>query len=78
METQLNSWQKAITDDGIHWKHVLYDPAIADLVKSYDIGGYPTKFLVGKDGKFLMRLLGNSPQGHEMLKKKLEELLPAN
>lgn len=78
METQLKSWQKAITDDGIHWKHVLYDPAIADLVKSYDIGGYPTKFLVGKDGKFLMRLLGNSPQGHEMLKKKLEELLPVN
>ena len=77
MEAQLKSWQKAITDDGIHWKHVLYDPAISDLVKAYDIGGYPTKFLVGKDGKFLMRLLGNSPQGHEMLKKQLEELLPA-
>jgi len=77
METQLKNWQKAITDDGIYWKHILYDPAVSDLVKAYDIGGYPTKFLVGKDGKFLMRILGNSTQNHEMLKKKLEELLPA-
>lgn len=77
METQLKNWQKAITDDGITWKHILYDPTISDLVKAYDIGGYPTKFLIGPDGKFLMRLLGNSPQNHELLKKKLEELLPA-
>ena len=76
-ETQLKNWQKAITDDGITWKHILYDPTISDLVKAYDIGGYPTKFLIGPDGKFLMRLLGNSPQNHELLKKKLEELLPA-
>ena len=78
METQLKNWRKAINDDGIQWKHILYDPSISDLVKAYDIGGYPTKFLVGKDGKFLMRILGNSPQYHEILKKKLEELLPAN
>jgi thiol-disulfide isomerase/thioredoxin len=77
METQLEKWKKAISEDGIEWKHILYDPSIADLVKQYDIMGYPTKFLVGADGKFLMRILGNSPQSHEMLKNKLEELLPA-
>lgn len=77
METQLEKWQKAIKEDGIQWQHILYDPALSDLVKQYDIMGYPTKFLVGADGKFLMRILGNSPQSHEMLKKKLEELLPA-
>lgn len=77
LEIQLEKWQKAISEDGIGWKHILYDPAVADLVKQYDIMGYPTKFLVGADGKFLMRILGNSPQSHEMLKKKLEELLPA-
>lgn len=77
METQLKKWKKAISEDGIDWKHILYDPSIADLVKQYDIMGYPTKFLVGADGKFLMRILGNSPQSHEMLKNKLEELLPS-
>jgi thiol-disulfide isomerase/thioredoxin len=77
LETQLEKWQKAISEDGIGWKHILYDPTVADLVKQYDIMGYPTKFLVGKDGKFIMRILGNSPQSHEMLQKKLEELLPA-
>lgn len=77
METQLEKWRKAVADDGIHWKHVLYDPSIADLVKQYDINGYPTKFLVGRDGRFILKILGNSPQGHEQLKRKLEELLPA-
>lgn len=77
METQLEKWKKAISEDGIEWKHILYDPTVADLVKQYDIMGYPTKFLVGADGKFLMRILGNSPQSHEMLKNKLEELMPS-
>lgn len=77
LETQLEKWQKAIKEDGIQWQHILYDPAQSDLVKAYDIMGYPTKFLVGQDGKFIMRILGNSPQSHDMLKKKLEELLPA-
>lgn len=77
METQLEKWRKAVADDGIHWKHVLYDPSIADLVKQYDINGYPTKFLVGRDGRFILKILGNSPQGHEQLSRKLEELLPA-
>lgn len=77
MEDQLKAWKKAITADDIQWRHILYDPSQSDLVKSYDIMGYPTKFLVGRDGKFIFRLLGNSPEGHEMLKKKLEELMPA-
>ena len=77
METQVRNWRKAVEDDGIPWKHILYDPSVADLVKVYDVGGYPTKFLVGRDGKFIMRILGHSEQSHENLRKKLEELLPA-
>jgi len=75
-DTQQRNWHKAIEDDGIPWKHILYDPDLSDLVKAYDIGAYPTKFLVGSDGRFIMRILGQSEQNHELLKKKLEELLP--
>jgi thiol-disulfide isomerase/thioredoxin len=74
-EEQEKSWRKAIQEDGINWLHVLYDPAVNDLVKSYDIGGYPTKFLIDQNGKFAMKILGNSPQSHDLLVKKLEELL---
>lgn len=76
-EAQVKNWRKAVEDDGIPWKHVLYDPEVSDLVKAYDVSAYPTKFLVGRDGKFIMRILGHSEQNHEELKRKLRELLPA-
>ncbi len=69
-------WRKAIAVDGITWKNVLYDPSILDLVKMFDINGYPTKFLIDQQGKFVLKLPGNSPQNHEALLNKLKELLP--
>ncbi len=69
-------WRKAIVADGITWKNVLYDPSKTNLVKMYDINGYPTKFLIDQQGKFVLKLSGNSPQNHEALLNKLKELLP--
>jgi thiol-disulfide isomerase/thioredoxin len=74
-DEQDKAWRKAIEEDGIHWLHILNDPDIMDLAKAYDIAGYPTKFLIDKNGKFVLKILGNSPQEHEKLFKKLEELL---
>ena len=54
----------------------MYDPAIIDLVKEYDINGYPTKFLVDQNGKFVMRILGNSDKLHADLEEKLALLMP--
>jgi thioredoxin-related protein len=54
----------------------LYDPAIKDIVKEYDINGYPTKFLVDQNGKFVMRILGNSERLHAELAAKLASLMP--
>jgi thiol-disulfide isomerase/thioredoxin len=69
------AWRKAIAEDGVDWLHVMIDPDVNDLAKSYDIGGYPTKFLIDQHGKFVLRLLGNQPNSHEMLAQKIEELL---
>lgn len=70
------AWRKAIKEDGLPWLQVLYDPAINDLVKEYDINGYPTKFLIDQNGKFVMRILGNSEKFHAELEAKLALLLP--
>ncbi len=70
------AWRKAIKEDGLTWLQVLYDPAINDLVKEYDINGYPTKFLIDQNGKFVMRILGNGEKLHAELEAKLALLLP--
>jgi thiol-disulfide isomerase/thioredoxin len=70
------AWRKAIKEDGLTWLQVLYDPAINDLVKEYDINGYPTKFLIDQNGKFVMRILGTGEKLHAELEAKLAMLLP--
>ncbi|MEY4812029.1 MAG: hypothetical protein RLZZ462_902 [Bacteroidota bacterium] len=70
------AWRKAVKEDGLTWPQILYDPAIKDIVKEYDINGYPTKFLVDQNGKFVMRILGNSEKLHAELAAKLASLMP--
>jgi len=70
------AWRKAVKEDGLTWPQILYDPAIKDIVKEYDIKGYPTKFLVDQNGKFVLRLLGNSEKLHAELAAKLAQLMP--
>jgi hypothetical protein len=64
-----------VEEDGIPWRQVLYDPAINDIVKTYDINGYPTKILIDAQGKIVLRLLGVSERNSKTLEAKLEELL---
>ncbi len=70
------AWRKAVKEDGLSWPQILYDSAIKDIVKEYDINGYPTKFLVDQNGKFVMRILGNSEKLHAELAAKLAVLMP--
>jgi len=55
---------------------VLNDADINDLAKSHDINGYPTKFLIDRNGKFVLKILGTSETLHKTLEKKLAELMP--
>jgi thiol-disulfide isomerase/thioredoxin len=72
---QTEKWKKAVEEDGIPWRQVLYDPAINDIVKTYDINGYPTKILIDAQGKIVLRLLGVSERNSKTLEAKLAELL---
>ena len=75
-EQQVESWKKAIKEDDINWLHILYDPAQNDIVKTYDIMGYPTKYLIDRNGKIIMKFLGTSESQHKELEKLLFELMP--
>lgn len=52
------AWLAAIKKDDVTWVHVLNDESGSglDIVKAYQISSYPTKILLDRDGKVLMRV----------------------
>ncbi|NML21204.1 AhpC/TSA family protein [Pseudoflavitalea sp. G-6-1-2] len=73
MEACKASWQKAIAEDGINWVHVLNQEGIEqlDIVKSYMVKGFPTKILIGADGKIITRI---SASASDAIDKALEKI----
>jgi hypothetical protein len=71
------NWKKAIQTDGIPWVHVMnnYGKETNDLVQVYGVSGFPTKFLLDKEGKILFKLVGAGEEGDKELDAKLGELL---
>lgn len=52
------AWLAAIKKDGVNWVHVLNDEGSGgmDIVKAFQVTAYPTKFLLDKEGKVLLRI----------------------
>lgn len=54
IDTDKKNWLKAISDDGLTWLQASdlkgYD---SEVVRSYGIGGVPSFFLIGRDGKII-------------------------
>lgn len=53
-------WKEAIEKDGLTWTNVLNNEKEMkqDVVRLYDIEGYPTQILLDKEGKIIARWLG--------------------
>lgn len=53
-------WLAAIKKDDVNWVHVLNKEGVEDqdIVKEYGITSFPTKLLLDKNGKILMRVTG--------------------
>ncbi len=77
MSMNEKNWKKAIESDGIPWVHVMnnYGKETNDLVQVYGVSGFPTKFLLDKEGKILFKLVGAGEDGDKELDAKLSELL---
>ncbi|RFS26688.1 TlpA family protein disulfide reductase [Chitinophaga silvatica] len=58
LDTGKAKWLAAIQKDEANWVHVLNDEGTGapDIVKAYKVGSYPTKFLLDKNGKILLRI----------------------
>jgi len=71
-----SAWLAAIKKDDVNWVHVLEDEGSGapSITKAYGIEGYPTKLLVDRDGKILMRVIGNlNEEMDERIKSILEK-----
>lgn len=70
------AWKKAVKDDGIEWLHVLnnYGKENFDLVQKYGVTGFPTKFLLDKEGKILYKIVGAGAEGDKAVDEKLKEV----
>lgn len=76
-QEQREKWLAAIQKDGISWVHILNneDKATQDLVKEYRVTAFPTKIVLGKDGKILLRITASATDDIDrLLEKELSTL----
>ena len=71
LDRDMNSWRKAIEDDGLMWSQISnlqfwQDP----IAKLYNISAIPAAFLIDSEGRILAKNLRG-----ERLKEKVKELL---
>jgi len=71
LEDNRRAWEKAVEEDGMTWLQVLNNEGqeTFDAVKAYGITAFPTKLLLDKEGKIIVRQVGGSSEIDEYLKK---------
>lgn len=71
LDTDKKNWLKAIADDGLTWLQVSDLKGYrSEAVQSYGIGGVPSFFLIGRDGK----IIANTNIQGEPLNQRLAEM----
>lgn len=58
IEAAKETWLKAIAEDQINWVHILNQDGIEkqNLVSTFYVNSFPTKILIGADGKIILRI----------------------
>lgn len=59
-------WREAVKKYELPWLHV-YNPRESSLLKDYGIQGFPTKIIVGPDGKMVKTIVGEDPEFYTVL-----------
>ncbi|WAC42663.1 TlpA family protein disulfide reductase [Pedobacter sp. SL55] len=67
------AWLKAIEEDQINWVHILNRDGVEqqNILKDYGVNSFPTKILVDKDGKIILRI---SASATDDIDKALEKI----
>lgn len=61
-----NKWKEAVEKHQLPWLHV-YNPKGSTVLSDYAIQGFPTKIIVGPDGKIVKTIVGEDPAFYTLL-----------
>lgn len=64
-----NNWTSVIEKYDMNWIHIFNDPTKIDLSLLYGITGFPTKFILDKNGKIIERFNGTADEFYKRLKE---------
>ena len=59
-------WKAAVEKHELPWLHV-YNPSDSKVLEQYGIQGFPTKIVVGPDGKIVKTIVGEDPAFYTLL-----------
>lgn len=59
-------WKAAVEKYDLPWLHV-YNPRDSKVLEQYEIQGFPTKIIVGPDGKIVKTIIGEDPAFYAFL-----------
>ncbi len=59
-------WRDAVKQHNLPWLHV-YNPRDSRVPADYGIQGFPTKIIIGPDGKIVKTIVGEDPQFYTLL-----------
>lgn len=59
-------WKEAVKKNELPWLHV-YNPRDSRLLEDYGVQGFPTKIIVGPDGKIVKTIVGEDPAFYTLL-----------
>ena len=59
-------WKAAVEKHQLPWLHV-YCPKSAQILDDYGIQGFPTKIIIGPDGKIVKTIVGEDPAFYTLL-----------
>ena len=62
----VEKWKAAVKKYELPWLHV-YNPKNSSLLADYGITGFPTKIIVGPDGKIVKTVIGEDPSFYTIL-----------
>jgi hypothetical protein len=60
-------WREAVAKYAMSWTQVRCDGKTCDLPTQYNVMGYPTKCIVGPDGKVVKTVIGEDPEFYKFL-----------
>ena len=78
LEESVQVWKDAVAEDGLPWIQLLNEDGIDkfNVTELYNINAFPTKILIGKDGKVIGRYIGGvSKNTVDPLEEKLKEIM---